>query len=84
MKPSTKRTLKKVFLNVSAALLTIAYVGNLVALEGRNILLAEDNDLNAEIAEAILERAGLRIERVENGIQCVNRILKMPAQILLL
>lgn len=48
-------------------------------LEGRNILLAEDNDLNAEIEEAILERAGLRIERVENGIQCVNRILKMPA-----
>ena len=48
-------------------------------LEGRNILLAEDNDLNAEIAEAILERAGLRIERVENGIQCVNRILEMPA-----
>ena len=48
-------------------------------LEGRNILLAEDNDLNAEIAEAILEHAGLRIERVENGIQCVNRILKMPA-----
>ena len=48
-------------------------------LEGRNILLAEDNDLNAEIAEAILERAGLRMERVENGIQCVNRILKMPA-----
>ena len=30
-------------------------------LEGRNILLAEDNDLNAEIAEAILERAGLKI-----------------------
>ena len=48
-------------------------------LEGRNILLAEDNDLNAEIAEAILERAGLTIERVENGIQCVNRILEMPA-----
>ena len=48
-------------------------------LEGRNILLAEDNDLNAEIAEAILERAGLKIERVEDGIQCVNRIEKMPA-----
>ena len=48
-------------------------------LEGRNILLAEDNDLNAEIAEAILERAGLKIERVEDGIQCVNRITKMPA-----
>ena len=48
-------------------------------LEGRNILLAEDNDLNAEIAEAILERAGLKIERVENGIQCVDRIMEMPA-----
>ena len=48
-------------------------------LEGRNILLAEDNDLNAEIAEAILEYAGLKIDRVEDGIQCVNRIIEMPA-----
>ena len=48
-------------------------------LEGKNILLAEDNDLNAEIAAAILERAGLKTERVEDGIQCVNRIEKMPA-----
>jgi signal transduction histidine kinase/ActR/RegA family two-component response regulator len=48
-------------------------------LEGKNILLAEDNDLNAEIAEAILERAGIKTERVEDGIQCVNRIEKMPA-----
>ena len=47
-------------------------------LEGRNILLAEDNDLNAEIAEAILERAGFKTERVEDGIQCVNRIMEMP------
>ena len=47
-------------------------------LEGRNILLAEDNDLNAEIAEAILERASLKTERVEDGIQCVNRIMEMP------
>lgn len=47
-------------------------------LEGRNILLAEDNDLNAEIAEAILERADLKTERVEDGIQCVNRIMEMP------
>ena len=47
-------------------------------LEGRSILLAEDNDLNAEIAEAILECAGLKIERVEDGIQCVNKITKMP------
>ena len=48
-------------------------------LKGRNILLAEDNDLNAEIAEEILKRAGLKTERVEDGIQCVNRIIEMPA-----
>ena len=48
-------------------------------LEGRNILIAEDNDLNAEIAEAVLKRAGMKTERVVNGIQCVNMIIKMPA-----
>ena len=48
-------------------------------LKGRNILIAEDNDLIAEIAAAILERAGLKTERMENGVQCVNLITKMPA-----
>ena len=48
-------------------------------LKDRKILLAEDNDLNAEIAKAILERAGLKTEQVEDGIQCVNKIEKMPA-----
>ena len=48
-------------------------------LKGRKILLAEDNDLNAEIAEVILERAGLKTERVEDGIQCVKRVMEMPA-----
>ena len=49
-------------------------------IRGQHILLAEDNDLNAEIAEAILERAGLKTERVEDGIQCVNRIEQMPSE----
>ena len=48
-------------------------------LKGRNILLAEDNDLNAEIAAVILERAGLKVERVEDGLQCISRITEMPA-----
>ena len=48
-------------------------------LAGKNILLAEDNDLNAEIVVAILERFGLKAERVEDGIQCVSRIKNMPA-----
>ena len=57
----------------------VAPATGLEVLEGRHILLAEDNDLNAEIAEAILERAGLKIERVQDGIQCVDRITNMPA-----
>ena len=49
-------------------------------LKDRSILLAEDNDLNAEIAAVILERAGLKVERVEDGLQCVNQITEMPAE----
>ena len=48
------------------------------SLKGKHILLAEDNDLNAEIAITILERAGLKVDRVENGVECVNRIIGKP------
>ena len=48
-------------------------------LKDRSILLAEDNDLNAEIAAVILERTGLKVERVEDGLQCISRITEMPA-----
>ena len=48
-------------------------------LKNRSILLAEDNDLNAEIAAVILERGGLKVERVEDGLQCISRITEMPA-----
>ena len=49
------------------------------SLKGKHILLAEDNDLNAEIAMTILEHAGLQVDRVENGVECVNRIIGKPA-----
>ena len=47
-------------------------------LDGKHILLAEDNDLNAEIALTILERAGLFVDRVKNGIECVNKVIENP------
>lgn len=47
-------------------------------LDGKHILLAEDNDLNAEIALTILERAGLVVDRVKNGIECVNKVTENP------
>lgn len=50
-------------------------------LDGKHILLAEDNDLNAEIALTILERAGLFVDRVKNGIECVNKVIENPVGI---
>ena len=48
-------------------------------LQGKHVLLAEDNDLNAEIAEFILEDMGLVVDRVEDGIRCVARMEQEPA-----
>ena len=47
-------------------------------LEGKRILLAEDNDLNAEIAETVLEETGIKVKHVEDGIQCIEELKKMP------
>ena len=48
--------------------------------KGKYVLLAEDNDLNAEIAITILEDMGLIVERVEDGIQCLAKMEQMPAK----
>ena len=47
-------------------------------LEGKRILLAEDNELNAEIAETVLEETGIKVKHVEDGIQCIEELKKMP------
>ncbi|MEE0296157.1 MAG: transporter substrate-binding domain-containing protein [Lachnospiraceae bacterium] len=49
-------------------------------ISGKHVLLAEDNELNAEIAEFILEDMGLIVDRVEDGIQCVARMEQKPAR----
>lgn len=47
--------------------------------EGKRILLAEDNDLNAEIAQEILTSVGFLVERAEDGIVCVDKIVAADA-----
>ena len=47
-------------------------------LKNRRLLIAEDNDLNAEIAVTLLEECGYRVERVEDGIQCVSAVQEKP------
>lgn len=41
--------------------------------QGKRILLAEDNELNREIAEEIIGSTGVQIECVENGQQAVEK-----------
>ena len=48
-------------------------------IKGKRILLAEDNDLNAEIALFILRNMGLEVERVEDGAKCVSTLEQQPA-----
>lgn len=40
---------------------------------GKRVLLAEDNELNREIAEEIIGSTGVTMECVENGLQAVER-----------
>ncbi len=43
-------------------------------LKGKRILLAEDNDLNAEIAMELLTEEGLIVERAINGVECIEML----------
>ena len=54
-------------------------IGNLEDLKGIRILLAEDNDLNAEIAVTLLSEVGFMVERAANGVDCVEMLKDRPA-----
>ena len=47
-------------------------------LKGRKLLLAEDNELNAEIAVTILNDMGIEVVRARDGIQCLEELQKKP------
>lgn len=47
------------------------------SFEGKRILLAEDNDLNREIAEEIIGAMGVKVESVVNGKEAVEQFEKM-------
>jgi len=51
----------------------------ILSLLSKRILLAEDNDLNAEIAIVILSDVGFEVERAEDGIICIDMLLKQEA-----
>ncbi len=47
-------------------------------LKGLKILLAEDNEINKEVAEALLEDQGITIDWAENGSLAVEKFSEMP------
>ncbi|MDO4183430.1 MAG: response regulator [Coriobacteriia bacterium] len=47
-------------------------------LTGKRILLAEDNDLNYEIAATILEETGAAVEWAQNGAEAVKMMSEQP------
>lgn len=49
------------------------------SLAGMSVLLAEDNDLNAEIAQALLESEDVVTTRAANGNEAVDLYLSRPA-----
>ena len=48
-------------------------------LKGRRVLLAEDNDLNADIAQELLGDVGLQVDRAADGIICISKLETAPA-----
>lgn len=52
---------------------------NSCSLAGMNVLLAEDNELNAEIAQALLESEGIVVTRTADGNETVNLYVGRPA-----
>lgn len=50
----------------------------LPSLEGVRVLLAEDNDLNAEIAQELLTLQGMEVRRAANGQEAVDLFLSTP------
>lgn len=52
---------------------------NSCSLAGMNVLLAEDNELNAEIAQALLESEGIVVTRTADGNETINLYVGRPA-----
>ena len=46
------------------------------SLRGVKILLAEDNDLNAEIAAELLQEEGCTVDHAKDGVECVDMLEK--------
>ena len=51
---------------------------DVISFTGKRVLLAEDNELNWEIANELLQEMGLELDRAENGQICADMFEKSP------
>ena len=49
------------------------------SLQGKRVLIAEDNEINREVAKSLLEAYGIAVDTAENGKICVEMFEKAPA-----
>ena len=45
-----------------------------IDLSNKTLLVAEDNELNAEIAKAVLENLGANVEIAKDGVECIDML----------
>ena len=57
---------------------------NIIDFKGKHILLAEDNDLNAEIAMTLLTDYGLIVDRVSDGVACIKQVKEKEYDVVLM
>jgi CheY-like chemotaxis protein/HPt (histidine-containing phosphotransfer) domain-containing protein len=63
---------------VTVPLIKTKRAADLKRLAGRRVLVVEDNELNQDVAEAILGEAGLGVDTAENGRIAVDRVKESP------
>ena len=68
----------KPFINDASAAAEQLHEEKYADFTGRHILLAEDNDLNWEIANELLSDLGMELEWAENGRICVDKFMASP------
>jgi two-component system sensor histidine kinase/response regulator len=78
-KPLLRSTLVSAFERALGEEKTAAHQKQEYDFSGKRVLVAEDNDLNAEIAKTLLEDKHFSVDRVPNGLKALEKFVQSPA-----
>lgn len=77
-KPLLRSTLVSAFERALGAENTVERPKTAFDFTGKRVLVAEDNDLNAEIAKTLLEDKHFTVDRVSNGLKALEKFVQSP------